>query len=157
PELDQKQGLATRRRSVYYRHAAEKQMEFLLQFDAASVVECYQRPESIVPQQALALANSSLVQTQSRLMARKIMAGIGDTANRGEFIQAALEQILSRLPTVEETTTCEKFLAEQQVRLTQPKQRTPVAPGTAGAVGPAADPRRRAREGLIQVLLNHHE
>src|SRR5207249_1645452 len=66
PELDHNLGLTTKRRSLYYRHAAEKQMEFLLIFDAASVNECYRRAESVVPQQALAMANSSLVLAQSR-------------------------------------------------------------------------------------------
>ena len=31
--------------SLYFRHAAEKQMEFLKLFDAASVTECYQRKD----------------------------------------------------------------------------------------------------------------
>jgi hypothetical protein len=141
---------------VYYRHAAEKQMEFLLQFDAASVVECYQRPESIVPQQALALANSALVQAQSRLLARRIMAEIGGTAP-GEFVRIAFEYVLGRLPTAEEGSMCEQFLAEQQARLGEPKHLAQFSPGTAASVPPAPDPRLRAKEGLVQVLLNHHE
>ncbi|MEX0715792.1 MAG: PSD1 and planctomycete cytochrome C domain-containing protein, partial [Planctomycetaceae bacterium] len=37
PDLDQTTGLATHRRSIYYRHAAEKYMTFLQLFDAANV------------------------------------------------------------------------------------------------------------------------
>src|ERR1700722_5635886 len=57
PDIDHNPGLVVARRSLYFRHAPEKQMEFLMLFDAASVNECYRRSESIVPQQALALAN----------------------------------------------------------------------------------------------------
>src|SRR5262249_47663734 len=62
PELDQNSALTTFRRSIYYRHAPEKQAEFLRLFDAANQNECYERSESINPQQALALANSVLVE-----------------------------------------------------------------------------------------------
>ena len=51
PDIDHQLGLTSRRRSLYFRHAAEKQMEFLTLFDAASVNECYRRSESLVPQQ----------------------------------------------------------------------------------------------------------
>src|SRR5207237_3617202 len=39
PEVDHRQGLTVPRRSLYFRHAPEKQMEFLELFDAASMVE----------------------------------------------------------------------------------------------------------------------
>ena len=35
-------------------------MEFMDLFDGANVTECYERTVSIVPQQALAMANSTL-------------------------------------------------------------------------------------------------
>ena len=60
PDIDHQLGLSVPRRSLYFRHAAEKQMEFLKIFDVAGVTECYQRRESILPQQALALNNSAL-------------------------------------------------------------------------------------------------
>ena len=60
PELDPQKGLTLGRRSVYFRHAHEKQMTFLQLFDAANPTECYRRHPSVMPQQALALANSSL-------------------------------------------------------------------------------------------------
>ena len=41
-------------------------MSFLDQFDAASPTECYERRESVVPQQALALHNSALALNVSR-------------------------------------------------------------------------------------------
>jgi len=41
PEIDHKLGLTSKRRSVYLRTAAEKEVEFLKLFDNASVTECY--------------------------------------------------------------------------------------------------------------------
>src|SRR5262249_52265314 len=40
PDIDQNVGMTNFRRSMYFRHAAEKEMEFLKLFDAASVTEC---------------------------------------------------------------------------------------------------------------------
>jgi hypothetical protein len=56
PDIDQQLGESSRRRSIYFRHAYEKQMQFLVLFDAANVNDCYRRSESVIPQQALAVA-----------------------------------------------------------------------------------------------------
>jgi hypothetical protein len=127
PELDQNAGLTTFRRSVYYRHANEKQVPFLLIFDAASANECYQRPSSIMPQQALALANSPLTREASKLLAKCLgdVAGPDDAA----FIDVAFLHLLNRPPTEEETRECGTFLSG----------------------------RPNARESLIHVLFNHHD
>ena len=45
-------------------------MQFLATFDGPNVLECYRRTESVMPQQALAMANSRLVLAQSRLAAK---------------------------------------------------------------------------------------
>src|SRR5204862_5259757 len=86
PELDQNLGLTTQRRSIYYRHAAEKTMEFMELFDGANVTECYERTVSVVPQQALAMANSTLVLGQARQLARNITKKLGETATSSDFI-----------------------------------------------------------------------
>lgn len=49
------------RRSLYFVHASDDRNTFLAMFDEASVNECYRRDQSIIPQQALALSNSSFV------------------------------------------------------------------------------------------------
>src|SRR5947209_16506299 len=72
PDIDYEQGLTTFRRSVYYRTAKEKQMLFLTLFDAANVSECYRRSASVVPQQALALANSPLTQAAAQRVADSV-------------------------------------------------------------------------------------
>ena len=140
PDIDHQHGLTVPRRSVYFRTASEKQMEFLQIFDAASVSECYQRQESILPQQALALGNSTLTRTHSRLLARELAARAGDDASA--FVTAAFERVLSRPPTGDELAECATFLRRQTERHRSAR---------------AADPALRARENLAHVLMNHHE
>src|SRR5712692_7676596 len=78
PDIPHEKGLSAHRRSLYFQHAAEKTMVFLSLYDNANVTECYARTESVVPQQALALANSSLVLEQSRLLARRLCQQVGE-------------------------------------------------------------------------------
>ena len=47
-DIDQQLGESSRRRSIYFRHAYEKQMQFLVLFDTANVNECYRRSESVI-------------------------------------------------------------------------------------------------------------
>jgi hypothetical protein len=154
--MDHHLGLSSRRRSLYFRHAAEKQMELLTTFDAANVTECYRRSQSVVPQQALALSNSSLALAQSRLLARALSKEAGPGAD-DLFIRAGFEQVLGRPPTADELAACRKFLADQAALLADRKKLTAFGAGASGPVPPAADAALRAREGLILVLLNHHE
>jgi hypothetical protein len=156
PDLDHALGLTSRRRSLYFRHAAEKQMEFLTTFDAANVSECYRRSQSIVPQQALALANSSLALAQSRLLARALTKEVGPGAD-DLFIRAGFEQVLGRPPTADEQAACRQFLADQAALLADRKKLTAFGASAPGPVSPSAEAALRAREGLIHVLLNHHE
>ena len=72
PDLDPETGLTSRRRSLYFRHAKEKRVTFLKLFDSSNVQSCYRRSESVVPQQALALANSPLSFAQARRLAGTI-------------------------------------------------------------------------------------
>ncbi|MBL9122877.1 MAG: DUF1553 domain-containing protein, partial [Planctomycetaceae bacterium] len=163
PDLDHEQGFTSRRRSVYFRHASEKQMLFLKLFDTASVNECYRRSESIVPQQGLALANSPLAIERARHTAARLAEAHGAGADL-EFVVGAFEHILSRRPTEAEQSECLAFLAAQHTALAAnsaaPSTDSPSTAATPDAVGggaPSADPRQRARESLILVLLNHHD
>src|SRR5205085_1340826 len=72
PEIDENAGMTNTRRSIYFRNSKEKKMTFLDLFDRPNVVECYRRPESIVPQQALAMANSPLSLAQARVLAKRL-------------------------------------------------------------------------------------
>jgi hypothetical protein len=159
-DIDPSAGETSARRSVYFRHAHEKQMTFLKLFDAPGVTECYRRDESIVPQQALALANSSLSFAQSRVLAGALsqQAGAEPAAEtNAAFILAAFEQVLSRRPTDEERAACEKFLAEQAQKFADPGKLTAFTAGPAAAVKPSASPHQRARENLVHVLFNHND
>ena len=154
PEIDCKDGLTSKRRSLYFRHAPEKQMVFLQLFDAAAPTECYQRRDSVIPQQALALVNSELTIAQSRLLARRLAVETDPRA----FVITAFEQVLSRRPTEAEIEPCVRFLDQQQTRFAQ---QTPPAGITtsdpADSSKPAADPALRARENLVHVLMNHND
>jgi hypothetical protein len=160
PDLDQNSGLTVPRRSIYFRSSKEKKMEFLSLFDSANPVECYRRSESIAPQQALAMANSTLTLAQSRVLAKKLSDSLGniaaDEAPR-RFVERAFVRILSREPTAEESATCLEFLTEQATKLADAKSLTAFSAGPAAAVPPAADPAQRARENLVHVLLNHND
>ncbi|MBM3996139.1 MAG: DUF1553 domain-containing protein [Planctomycetes bacterium] len=151
PDIDYPQGLVVPRRSMYFRHAAEKQMEFLRLFDAANVTECYERQHSIVPQQALALLNSEVSLKHARILARSIA---GTTKEADGFVTSAFEHILSRRPTKAELAECATFLAER----TKANALTKLAGGNvADGSQPSNDPAQRARETLVHALMNHHE
>ena len=140
PDIDHRLGETVPRRSLYFRHAAEKQMEFLLLFDPASVNECYKRSESVIPQQALALSNSKLLFDNSLVLARHLSEGSGDTA----FIRGAFESVLGRPPSSEEQSEAAAFLGEQ-MRL------------SLGVGKPEKDRASRARANLVLALFNHND
>jgi hypothetical protein len=135
-EIDQGQGLANKRRSLYFRSAPEKEVEFLKLFDGPNVTECYLRRPSVVPQQALALANSQLVVEAARTLNAKLTADRGTDAAAEAFVRAAFLRVLARAPTAEEIKACAAFLSDPSHH--------------GGTV-------ERAREDLITVLFNHND
>ena len=154
PEIDAKTGEESRRRSIYFQHAPDAQMTFLKVFDEASPNECYARNETVVPHQALALANSKLSLTEARLLA-KALAAKAPTAP--EFVGRAFETVLNRPPSAEERVESEKFLKEQEELFRDPQKLTPVKIAEGKADKEKLDPRMRARENLVHVLLNHND
>ncbi len=139
PEIDETKGLESRRRSIYFRHSPDTQMEFLKMFDAPNPAECYTRNESVVPQQALALANSRIGQEQARVLAKSI----GLESAPAAFVKAAFETVLGRLPSTEEQSIGERFLVRQPELLASLKVSAPTG--------------ERARESFVHVLLNHND
>ncbi len=80
--------------------------------------------ESIIPQQALALANSSLSLASARETARLLSeTSTGEAA----FIDAAFERLLARPPTADERAACLDFLARKTDRLAHPDELTPIS------------------------------
>ena len=158
PDIDYSAGETVFRRSLYFRHAYEKQMRFLVLFDAASPNECYRRSASIVPQQALALVNSSLSISQSRVLARSLTDEVGAGQEFDDaFLTAAFEQILCRPPSDDERAACREFLASQAEQLAAPDTLTAAVNGADVPVAASADAGQRARENLVHVLMNHND
>ncbi len=160
PDLDENSGMTVARRSVYFRNSKEKKMTFLDLFDRPNVVECYRRSESVVPQQALAMANSPLSLAQARLLAKTLSEEAGadpSDQTRDRFIGIAFEQVLSRPPSAAERAECDRFLTEQAQRFADPKSLTQFSAGSPSHVPAATDPQQRARENLVHVLLNHND
>jgi hypothetical protein len=114
PEIDQQLALQFPRRSLYLRHAFEKQAKFLELFDGPSVNECYRRSESVVPQQALALVNNELGLEQSRRLAAQLSVdSAGRAAPDDVFLKEAFEQTLGRAPSAAELAECLALCAVQ--------------------------------------------
>ena len=146
------------RRSLYFRHTPDEKPLMLELFDAANPAECFERTESIVPQQALALANGDFCHSQARLMARKLDASLAKVNSDAAFITSAFEMVLNRKPLPEERGPCEAFLKTHAVELRDGKALTPDPNATVNsAVPPSPEPRLRARENLVHVLLNYNE
>jgi hypothetical protein len=148
------------RRSLYFRNSKEKKMTFLDMFDRPNVVDCYRRSESIVPQQALALANSPLLLAESRRLARTLSEEVGPTAEPTDlvpFISIAFDQILNRPPTSHELEECSLFLRAQTAKFADPTALVKFTGGVATHVPPAENPHQRARENLVHVLMNHND
>ncbi len=101
-DIDHQQGEIIHRRSLYFRHAYEKQMTMLTTFDAASPNECYRRDTSVIPQQALVLANSELSRKLSRRLAEKLSASMDSSLASSEanaqFITLAFQRVLGAVP-----------------------------------------------------------
>jgi hypothetical protein len=133
PDIDHKLGLTSKRRSLYLRLAVEKEVEFLKIFDGPSVTECYERRPSVMPQQALALANSELAFAQARIVAQQLSNEAGDDA---EFVRHAFTRILARPPKGAELKLCREYLAGRSIEPTQ---------------------KGHAHENFILVLFNHND
>jgi len=154
PEIDHKLGLTSKRRSIYLRLAAEKEVEFLKVFDGPAVTECYERKPSVMPQQSLALANSEITLAQSRTLAR-ILASEADDETK--FIRQAFLRILARLPNEEELRLCREFLGKPMERSKPKATESATAVSLQAADKTAAGPEVRARENLVLVLFNHND
>ncbi len=149
PEVDHKLGLESKRRSLYLRQAAEKEVEFLKIFDGPSVTECYERKPSVVPQQALALANSELTLNYARLLAASIPSEAADE----EFIAQVFRRVLARAPTADELRHCVGFLRQPAAVKSATDSVTPISTQPT-VTKPGAS---NARRNLVLVLFNHND
>jgi len=150
PEIPETDGETVPRRSLYFRNTPNEKMGMLEVFDVADPNSCYQRKESVVPHQSLAMMNSGLTLDNARLIAEQLLATDGD------FVIAAFETVLSRRPTDAEVVRCQTFLQQHEKLLNEDATEKFLAGGTARRA-PAADPGIRARENLVHVLLLHND
>lgn len=142
PPLDV--GKASARRSLYYRHSRDSQDKFLAMFDDADLLQCYRRSESIVPQQALALANSEVSMQNAAKIAARITKTL-ESSDRKLFINTAIETILGRSAVGHETQYCLDFCEDLGTLLRNDKT---VA---------NSDMTVRIRTRLVHSLLNHND
>jgi hypothetical protein len=130
---------SSRRRSLYFFHSHNEAQRFLTTFDEGSVLECYRRAESIVPQQALAVSNSRLALSAAARINARLYARLGEVSD-AEFVRAAFETVLAAAPTAEEQKECAAALKELKELLKG-----------------VPDAGRRGRGDLIQALVNHND
>jgi hypothetical protein len=156
PDLDHHQGESVPRRSLYFRHAYEKQMTMLSTFDAANPTDCYRRTTSIVPQQALALSNSGLAIAMARAYVTQGSDLPGDESDAG-FVTAAFQSLLGRDPDSRELEACTAFLADQRELLEDPASLRAIESPVKASVAAAESPALRARENLVHALMNHND
>ena len=131
----------SRRRSLYFVHSHNEHQKFLSTFDDASVLECYRRADSIVPQQALALENSQLATASAEKIARLLEKENPGASDR-EFIRAAFLTVLSVVPSEDEQAVVQDAFV-QLLNVSRQAGRT--------------DPIAQARSGVIHALLNHND
>jgi hypothetical protein len=107
PTVDPGKEDSSLRRAIYFAQTADVEHRFLAAFDNSNVLECYRRQESIVPQQALALANSKLTRESADTLAKSM-----ESLREDAFIDRAFLTLLTRAPSPEERTACRESLAE---------------------------------------------
>jgi hypothetical protein len=181
PDIDHQKGETVYRRSLYFRHAYEKQMTMMTTFDGASPSECYRRDASIIPQQALVLANSELTRVVSREVAEQIEAQVrsadlasscADTSRKScddAFIQAAFMRVLGRRPSDAEQQVCRSFLANPfskpdpvdasvvDAAAEGDNRASVINRDSAGDVFDSDSTGLKARQSLVHALINHND
>ncbi|HUG67770.1 MAG TPA: DUF1553 domain-containing protein, partial [Pirellulaceae bacterium] len=150
PEIPESDGESVLRRSMYFRNTPNEKMSMLEVFDVADPNSCYLRKESVVPHQSLAMMNSGLTIDHARIIAEQLSTAESD------FITAAFETLLARLPTDDEIERCQQFLDAQIISFKDEASESFTSGGTAKR-SPSSDPRLRARENFVHVLLLHND
>ncbi len=145
-ELENSEAMKTFRRSLYYccQPEIDGKSEFGALFDAPEPTDCYRRSRSILPQQSLALTNSSFVHEASQSIAKQIRGRVpedGD-ASLDLWISMAFEKILVRSPSAMERQLCREYLAETR--------RDRASDG-------ASKSEPQDLESLVRILLNHND
>jgi hypothetical protein len=131
----------TMRRSLYFLQSRDDEDRFLSMFDNPDILACYRRSESIVPQQALALANSSVSLQMAEKIAQRLFA-LHPSEDRTAFVDAAFTAVLGRKPGGDERNACDEFWGEI---------------GGIESVKKSSNPDAAIRSRLVHSLLNHND
>lgn len=134
PPVPSKEQGKSKRRSLYFFHSNNERNLFLTTFDEAMVKECYQRDQSIVPQQALALTNSKLIFDSSVQIAKRLSE---EAEEDSVFVRKAFLVLLGFNPNNQEVAASTQALeAWRQLPEGSPES---------------------ARSNLVRTILNHHD
>jgi hypothetical protein len=145
PSIPLSQQDTSRRRSLYFVHSHNDHHKFLSQFDDANVLECYRRDVSIVPQQALTLANSGFALQMAEAITRQLESSGSSPASDSDdqaFITRVFRLLLACDPTEAERSACSAALAEWRTLLAAQKHPHPAS---------------KARLNLVAAILNHND
>ena len=137
PAADEK----SRRRSLYFFHSHNEHNKLLSAFDDANVLDCYRRGESIVPQQALALENSSLAMEMVEQITKKL-TGENPMAADVDFARTAFVRLLASEPSRSELEWMETSM--QKIR-------------SLSENASSENAAKQARLGLVRGLVNHND
>lgn len=140
PPIDPKSD--TKRRSLYFRQSRDHQNKFVGMFDDADILRCYRRQESIIPQQALTLANSRLAYQSAQRITANLSQELAGQENPedNQFVKLAFLTILGREPSKAESTTVLQALAElKQLSSGQPNSLS------------------RSRTNIVMALINSND
>ena len=142
PTIDPERQSNNHRRSLYFKHSRDDQHKFLTLFDDASILACYRRSTSVIPQQALALANSKLSLDAATQIAKALTLNPNlDFESEEAFVTHAFENILGWTPTTEEMKSCLTSLA-----IWQNQNKSNANPNSLSP-----------RASLVHVLINHND
>jgi hypothetical protein len=131
----------SKRRGLYFTHSPDEEDKFLTMFDNADVLQCYRRTDSIVPQQALALANAGISLDAAGKIAARIHAAKPE-GGRGSFVESAFALLLGRSPDESERSNCLDYWTEMR---------------GLESVKAAEDPDATVRARLVHAVLNHND
>ncbi len=151
PSVPVPSGENSHRRALYFQQHGELEHRFLAAFDNSNVFECYRRPESVTPQQALAMANSKLTRECAEALEKRLASDLvmrrefggakrpADAEVDRQFTRAAFMTLLARSPNPGEEEACLESLAR-------------LGPVLFSDVEAA-----RARVLFLQALMNHND
>ena len=155
PAIDHQAGLTVPRRSLYFQHAAEKQMEFLQIFDGAG-------RDRVLPPQGEHPAPASPGAGQQRSVAASGPPAGPRAVDRSRlrFREFRDGRVRTGAHPRPDRSRNGSSASVSSARVPDGPVRASPRPNTqadSDGKAPAADPALRRRESLVHVLLNHHD